>query len=53
VQRSAENPFAVIKCTPTAGLLSADAVLVLDKPAAPPPRPAADVAKEAPSKKRR
>ena len=55
VQRSAENPFAVIKCTPTApGLFGADAVLVLDKPAAPPPRPAADdVAKEAPSKNAR
>lgn len=53
VQRSAENPFAVIKCLPTAGLLGAEAVLVLDKPAAPPPRPVADVAKETPSRKRR
>lgn len=53
VQRSAESSFAVIKCTPTAGLLSPETVLVLDKPAAPPPRPVAEATKEAPSKKRR
>jgi len=53
VTRSAENPFAVIKCMPTANLLGAETVLVLDKPPALPPRPAAEAVKEVPSKKRR
>lgn len=53
VQRAAENKFAVIQCTPTARVASSDAVLVLDKPAAPAPRPAPEVAAETPKKKRR
>lgn len=54
VRRNAESAFAVIECTPTASVSGSDAVLVLDKPAAPPPRPAAEVAtSDAVSKKRR
>lgn len=53
VTRSAENPFAVIKVMPTANLSGAETVLVLDKPAALAPRPAAEAVKEVPSKKRR
>lgn len=54
VRRNAESAFAVIECAPTASVSGSDAVLVLDKPAAPPPRPAADVVgPDAVSKKRR
>lgn len=53
VQRNAESKFAVIQCAPTARVASSDAVLVLDKPIAPAPRPAADVVAESPNKKRR
>jgi rod shape-determining protein MreC len=54
VQRTAESSFAVIECTPTAGFAGPDTVLVLDRPVAPAPRPAADVSTtDATSKKRR
>ena len=54
VRRNAESAFAVIECAPTASVSGSDAVLVLDKPTAPPPRPAADVVgSDAVSKKRR
>lgn len=51
VHRDAD--FARIECTPTASVAGADTVLVLDKPATPAPRPAADVVADAPNKKRR
>ena len=53
VQRDAGSPFARIECTPVAAASAADAVLVLDKPPARAPRPAADVTAESVSKKRR
>jgi rod shape-determining protein MreC len=54
VLRNAESAFAVIECAPSASVSGSDAVLVLDKPAAPPPRPAAEAqATDAPGKKRR
>jgi rod shape-determining protein MreC len=54
VKRNAENPFALIECVPTANVASAAAVLILDKPAAPAPRPAVETATaDAHSKKRR
>lgn len=52
VQRAAENKFAIIQCAPTAKVSSADAVLVIDKPVAPAPRPAADVAADSTKKRR-
>jgi rod shape-determining protein MreC len=53
VQRDAVNPFARIECLPAASIAGADAVLVLDKPVALPPRPAAETPAAVPSKKRR
>lgn len=54
VQRDAESAFARIECIPSASVGGADTVLVLDKPPAPAPRPAADAAPaETSSKKRR
>ena len=53
VQRTAESAFASIECAPSATVAGADTVLVLDKPVAPAPRPAPDVAAEATNKKRR
>lgn len=53
VQRTAENAFAVIECAPTATVSGSDTVLVLDKPVAPAPRPAPEVAAESTNKKRR
>ena len=53
VQRTAESAFASIECAPSATVAGADTVLVLDKPVAPAPRPAPDVAAEAANKKRR
>lgn len=44
VQRSAESPFAIIKCAPVANAAGADTVLVLDKPPTLAPRPAAEAA---------
>lgn len=52
VQRTAENKFAIIQCAPMAKVWSSDAVLVLDKPVAPAPRPAADVVTESAKKRR-
>jgi len=54
VQRDAESAFARIECVPSASVDGVDTVLVLDKPPAPAPRPAADAAPaENPGKKRR
>ena len=53
VQRDAGSPFARVECTPAAAIAGVDAVLVLDKPPARAPRPAADVAAESAPKKRR
>jgi len=53
VQRDAESGFARVECTPSANVAGADAVLVLDKPPAPPPRPVADAAPETTGKKRK
>lgn len=54
VQRSPENPFAVIKCVPSANVAGSDTVLVLDKPPVVAPRPATEAKPaETPSKKRR
>ena len=53
VQRDAESGFARVECTPSANVTGADAVLVLDKPPAPPPRPVADAAPETTGKKRK
>ena len=53
VQRDAESAFARIECVPTAAVAGADAVLILDKPAALAPRPAAENAAEATTRKRR
>ena len=53
VQRDAESAFARIECVPTAAVAGADAVLILDKPPALAPRPAAENAAEATTRKRR
>lgn len=54
VTRDAESAFARIECAPTASVAGADAVLVLDKPPALPPRPSSESSAEpAPNKKRR
>ena len=53
VQRDAGSAFARIECVPTAAVAGADTVLVLDKPPARAPRPAAEVAVETSTKKRR
>ena len=53
VQRTAESAFAVIECAPTATVAGSDTVLVLDKPAAPAPRPAPEAVAESNNKKRR
>jgi rod shape-determining protein MreC len=54
VHRNAESAFAVIECAPTASVSGSDTVLVLDKPVALSPKPAADVVSvDATSKKRR
>ncbi len=53
VQRTAESAFASIECAPSATVAGADTVLVLDKPIAPAPRPAPEVATESTNKKRR
>lgn len=53
VQRDAESGFARIECTPTANVAGADAVLVLDRPPAPPPRPVMETVPETAGKKRK
>lgn len=53
VQRDAGSAFARIEATPSAAVAGADSVLVLDKPPARAPRPAADIAAESVTKKRR
>ena len=53
IQRDASSSFARIECTPAAAAAAADTVLVLDKPPARAPRPAAEVAAELATKKRR
>lgn len=53
VQRDPESGFARVECTPTANVAGADAVLVLDKPPALPPRPVTEVAPETVGKKRK
>ncbi|MGL4230822.1 MAG: rod shape-determining protein MreC [Casimicrobium sp.] len=44
VTRERDNLFAKIDCSPFAGVTSAEDVLVLDRPAMPPPRPAEEAA---------
>jgi rod shape-determining protein MreC len=53
VSRATESTFSKITCTPFAGLASAETVLVLDRPPPLPPRPAADNANDAATKRRR
>jgi rod shape-determining protein MreC len=47
VTRERDQQFAKVECMPFAGVTSAEDVLVLDRPAALPPRPVEDAAKAA------
>jgi rod shape-determining protein MreC len=53
VAREVESTFSKIACAPFANLNSVETVLVLDRPAALPPRPSTDATTDVVSKKRR
>ncbi len=54
IARNAAGAFSSIECAPFAGTKSAESVLVLDRPPAPPARPTEEIAKDAvPGKRRR
>ncbi|TAG05970.1 MAG: rod shape-determining protein MreC [Betaproteobacteria bacterium] len=53
VARGADTVFSKIECAPLAGVNSAESVLVLDRPTALTPRPAAEAAATSDAKRRR